>query len=235
MEPIRATKSGTCPHCLVVVLFQRAEAAVQIIPRIPTDRVDIFSSGDGLRFHVAECPNCHRVVASVEQRALDASGEKLASMSGTEFLCWPLLGATRPVPPEVPASIAKDYRQAGLIVSLSPEASAALSRRCLQSILKERGYNQEKLWQQINAAKANLPSYVADELVHIRLVGNNAAHENTDTATKEIIEVEPGEAEWNLTILALLFDHYYVYPAKAKEMRDAALAKEQAAKAPKKP
>ena len=40
------------------------------------------------------------------------------------------LGSTRPpCPKEVPDAISKDYNQACLIESLSPEASAALARR----------------------------------------------------------------------------------------------------------
>ena len=36
--------------------------------------------------------------------------------------------------------IAEDYNQAAIVLPYSPKASAALSRRCLQTILTEAGY-----------------------------------------------------------------------------------------------
>lgn len=50
----------------------------------------------------------------------------------------------------------------------------------------------------------------------VREVGNFAAHPMKDTNTREIIEVEPHEAEWNLDVLEELFDFYLVRAARAK-------------------
>ena len=38
--------------------------------------------------------------------------------------------------------------------------------------------------------------------------------------TGEIIEVEPGEAEWNLNILERLFDFYFVQPEISRKKRE---------------
>ena len=43
----------------------------------------------------------------------------------------------RPVPPEVPSNLAEDFIEACVVLSDSPKASAALSRRCLQTLLRE--------------------------------------------------------------------------------------------------
>jgi hypothetical protein len=56
----------------------------------------------------------------------------------------------------------------------------------------------------------------------IRNLGNFSAHPVTDQTTLQIIDVEPGEAEWCLEILEDMFDHYYVKPAQAR-IRKAAL------------
>lgn len=48
----------------------------------------------------------------------------------------------------------------------------------------------------------------------------------------EVIEVEPGEAEWNLDVLESLFDFYFVQPAELKKKRDALNAKLKAAGKP---
>jgi hypothetical protein len=39
--------------------------------------------------------------------------------------------------------------------------------------------------------------------------------------TGEIIDVEPGEAEWLLNVLEGLFDHYFVQPAILAAKKDA--------------
>jgi len=53
-------------------------------------------------------------------------------------------------------------------------------------------------------------------LLHVvRHFGNFGAHAETDVNTNEIIDVEPGEADWCLDILDTVFDFYFVQPAKA--------------------
>jgi len=48
--------------------------------------------------------------------------------------------AFRTLPPsQVPERFAEDYREACLVIADSPKASAALSRRCLQHLLREIG------------------------------------------------------------------------------------------------
>ena len=66
-----------------------------------------------------------------------------------------------------------------------------------------------------------LPTSVAENVDAIRNIGNFAAHPNKSTSTGEVLPVEPEEAEWTLDVLELLFDFYYVQPARAKAKRDA--------------
>ena len=102
------------------------------------------------------------------------------------------------------------------------KASAALSRRCLQALLRDAGgAQQHNLEQQIDAVLPSLPSYIRESVDYIRNLGNIAAHPMEERASGLILEVEPGEAEWNLDVLDLLFDHYYVKPAQAKARRAA--------------
>lgn len=58
----------------------------------------------------------------------------------------------------------------------------------------------------------------------MRNIGNFAAHEIKSKITGAIVEVETGEAEWNLDVLESLFDFYFVEPSKAA-VRKAALNK----------
>ncbi len=186
-----------------------------------------------LRLTVFECPACGRlnIRIAVGEKISSELGYDLAFDESTETVVWPRT-QPRPVPQEVPINIAADYREAVLVLTLSPKASAALSRRCLQAVLRGAGYNQHDLVKQIDAALPNLPSHIATSIDAIRNIGNFAAHPGKDKTSGEIIDVEPGEAEWNLDVLDLLFDFYYVQPAIAQVKKEALNAKLQAAGKP---
>lgn len=106
----------------------------------------------------------------------------------------------------------------------SPKASAALSRRALQRLLREhlrirRGSLQEEIEQ--FAHQPDVPSYISQAVDAVRNVGNLAAHPLKDKHTGEIVDVEPGEAEWLLEVLEQLYDHYFVKPKVLEERKRA--------------
>ena len=140
------------------------------------------------------------------------------------FMVWPKAVSRAPVPPELPPSLIEDYKEACLVLSDSPKASAALSRRCLQNLLRQAagvkaGDLSSEIQQVLDSGK--LPSDIAVNIDAIRNIGNFAAHPSKDKSTGEIVPVEPDEAEWNLDVLESLFDFYFVQPARAKARRDA--------------
>ncbi len=135
---------------------------------------------------------------------------------------YPRRSNRKPCPIEVPKEFAEDYNEACLILADSPKASAALSRRCLQHLLREKaGVNNGQLWQEIKEVVDGnkLPSDLGEQLDVVRHYGNFAAHPEKDKVTGEIIPVEPGEAEWILDILEELFDFYFVRPERIKKKR----------------
>ncbi|NOT04738.1 MAG: DUF4145 domain-containing protein [Anaerolineales bacterium] len=138
-------------------------------------------------------------------------------------------GSNRPpCPQEVPESIALDYREACLVFPFSSKASAALSRRCLQNLLRDAAKVKpsdlsKEIQEVIDSGK--LPSQLGDSIDAIRNIGNFAAHPIKGKSTGEIVDVEPEEAEWNLDVLESLFDFYYVQPAKVVKKREALNAK----------
>jgi hypothetical protein len=118
---------------------------------------------------------------------------------------------------------ADDYREACLVLSDSPKASAALSRRCLQNLLREvekvkPGNLADEIEQVIKGGK--LPSFLVQSIDAIRNTGNFAAHPMKSQKSGEILPVEPGEAEWNLDVLESLFDFYFVQPKVIREKRE---------------
>jgi hypothetical protein len=138
------------------------------------------------------------------------------------------------VPPEVPKPIATDYAEACRVLPLSAKASAALSRRCLQAILNDKGYKSSDLARQIDQLlnARVLPSHIHENVDAIRGFGNFSAHHINDKTSLQVIDVEPQEAEWCLEILETLFDHFYVGPTKAKKAKGALNAKLKAAGKP---
>ena len=139
---------------------------------------------------------------------------------------------------EVPTNISIDFLEAGEVLAISPKASAALARRCLQAVLAAHGYNNKDLVKQVEAvlhesdSSKVLPLAIRDNLDAIRNFGNFSAHPITDKTTLQIVDVEEGEAEWCLEILLDLFEHYYVNPARAAEKRAALSSKLSAAGKP---
>ncbi len=127
------------------------------------------------------------------------------------------------LPREVPDAFAQDYREACLVLNDSPKASAALSRRCLQHLLREvahvkAGNLSDEIGQVCESG--TLPSDLAGAIDAVRTLGNFAAHPTKNTNTGEIVGVEPEEAEWLLDTLEGLFDFYFVRPTRMKEKRD---------------
>ena len=227
---IVANSRGRCPHCLTVVRF---EAAIEIQNDFETLSLPvslrIAGSRETILLALANCPECGRLIISLSEGTLTEEGFFIKR----EIMIWPLRSVRPPVPEEVPEHIASDYDEAALVLPFSPKASAALSRRCLQAVLREAGgADQRNLAQQIDAVLHTLPSYIASHVDAVRKIGNFAAHPLKHKASGEILDVEPGEAEWNLDVLDQLFDFYYVQPKIAERKRDALNAKLAAAKEP---
>lgn len=148
-------------------------------------------------------------------------------------------GANRgPVPPEVPKGIAEDYVQACSVLPLSAKASAALSRRCLQNILRAHGYTAPSLAKEVDLLlneadpTKGIPNSLRQTIDGIRNFGNFSAHPVTDQTTLQIIDVDPHEAEWCLEIIEEMFEHFYVRPQQAAARKAALDAKLKAAGKP---
>jgi hypothetical protein len=172
-----------------------------------------------------ECPGCHSPIVFL---GYAANYNFLQFVSEEHrLMVLPAGSSIQKAPREVPEAIARDFYEASTVLPLSPQASAALSRRCLQQLLEERGVStKHDLSKAIDDALATgLPSHIARDLDAIREVGNFSAHPQKSMQSGQILPVEPHEAEWTLEVLGQLFDHYYVKPARAAERREAFNAK----------
>jgi hypothetical protein len=99
-------------------------------------------------------------------------------------------------------------------------------------VIQDReGFDDRNLFDQVRRLIAlnKLPSHLASDLDAIRTVGNFAAHQQKDQVTGEVIDVQPGEAEWALAVLRALLTFYYVELPESQVRRDAFNAKLRAA------
>jgi hypothetical protein len=217
-----------CPHCLEG--FHEGQAWWSVV---------VGSNKDGTWLvNRLLCPACQQYVFYLDNgTAAFGIGQQSVRLSivTRSLMVWPRGVSRAPVPPEVPPEIAEDYKEACLVLSDSPKASAALSRRCLQNLLRlAAGVKPGDLSKEIDQvlSSGRLPTEIAENIDAIRNIGNFAAHPNKSTATGEVVPVEPDEAEWTLDVLESLFDFYFVQPARAKAKRDALNKKLQEASKP---
>ncbi len=201
-----------CPHCLVEFYAQ-------------VNWTYIGKDKEGLwAIERYECPNpeCRKLILYlVLGQGFDARG---FSSVKKRVMVRPKGSSRPPVPTEVPPTLAEDYTEACLVLPDSPKASAALSRRCLQNLLREKarvkhGNLVDEIQQVIDSG--TLPSHLVEVIDAVRNVGKFATHPIKSQKTGEILPVEPQEAEWNLAVLEALFDFYFVQPSVVKKKRAA--------------
>jgi uncharacterized protein DUF4145 len=201
-----------CPHCLVN-FHDNWHSTTD--PRFVDKEYSYVLMG-------ALCPACERATLMVSLNPKGGAGDVRTRM------VYPNLVARVPLSSDVPSKFSGDYLEACKVINDSPKASAALSRRCLQAILREvakvKPATLAKEIQELLDSKA-LPGHLAENVDAIRNIGNFAAHPLKSTNTGEILDVEPGEAEWTLDVLEGLFDFYFVQPEISRRKRDALNAK----------
>jgi hypothetical protein len=217
-----------CPHCGTAFHDQWRTDAISSYLDKGKRKNDWYSMS-------ALCPSCLNVTVDLAKVTYKLDGTQRRER---RLRVHPPNTFRKPTPPEVPQPIREDYEEACKVLPISPKASAALSRRCVQAVLSEQGYRQKDLAVQIgdllseeDTGKA-IPSSLRQTVDAIRNFGNFSAHPITDQTTLQIIDVEDGEAEWCLDILEEMFDHYYVRPAQVKARKAALDAKLAAAGKP---
>jgi hypothetical protein len=154
---------------------------------------------------------------------------------GTRVVLYPSRLPARRTPTHTPEPYATDFREAALVLRDSPKASAAVSRRLVQHLIRDvlnvRGRDLNAEIDEVIKQRL-LPEDLAHDLDVLRNVGNFAAHPQKSTNTGEVLDVEPGEAEWLLDLLDELLQQLFTRPAIRAEKRAAYNAKLQEAGKP---
>jgi hypothetical protein len=197
-----------CPHCCVAIHEVWQETPI-------TSHQEAWWKIAG-----KTCPECNGLILELRRYDQGPGGYDI----GYRLLVHPKVASRAGLSPSVPLQFAADYSEACLVVADSPKASAALSRRCVQHLLREQAKvkqgNLSEEIQEVLDAKA-LPVYLAEAIDGIRNIGNFAAHPMKSKQTGEIVEVEPGEADWLLDTLEGLFNFYFVQPDLLRKRQEA--------------
>ncbi|MDI9311867.1 MAG: DUF4145 domain-containing protein [Limnohabitans sp.] len=206
-----------CPHCLTEFHDRNID-------------IDLGRDIDGdwaIRKNNCPSPNCKRDIYYL------INGEWFRTIHGglisadkikNRELVRPKTNSRSALPPEIPDLFREEFNEACSVLCVSAKASAALSRRCLQLLLREKaGIKHDDLAREIQQVidSKQLPTHLRENIDAIRNIGNFAAHPSKSKSTGEIVTVEPGEAEWNLDVIELLFDFYFVQPERSKQKQEA--------------
>lgn len=186
---------------------------------------------------ICSCINCHNTIFIKALVYIKVLGDMVdEEQSGGKIIEVYPDKVNIVIAPEIPEKYANDFREAQLVLDLSPKASAALSRRILQNVLREEFKIQENSLAkeiEIFITLSNIPSYLTDAVDAIRNIGNFAAHPLKDTNTGEIVDVEVGEAEWLIEVLNFLLDFQFIQRKKLQQRKNQLNAKLSALGKPK--
>lgn len=183
------------------------------LDRITTNE-SIFSR-IGIRHESIACPNpdCRELSLRVSLLR-DASQPGYDFRPGEIIEDWHLRPQSqeRPQPEYIPEQIRQDYYEACRIISNSPKAAAALSRRCLQGMIRDFWNIPENkrgnLGAEISFVVENLDPFSKQAIDTIREVGDIGAHMEKDV--NYIIDVDHDEARLLIELIEMLFEDWYV-------------------------
>ena len=162
-----------------------------------------------LQFIVCPNPKCRQFTFSLSMS--EYSSRTGLAIVGKQLDTWPLIppSQAKPFPSYVPEPILDDYREACLIRDLSPKASATLSRRCLQGMIRDFwGIRKSRLVDEIDALKDKVEPLTWKAIDAVRHVGNIGAHMEKDINV--IVDVDPEEAAKLIGLIELLIRDWYV-------------------------
>lgn len=194
-----------------------------------------------LTTHFVVCSNeaCRKFTLDTTLRQMG----RQTSSHGTKYFesdtgvtkTWRLMppSMAKPFPSFIPQPILEDYTEACLIKELSPKASATLSRRCLQGILRDFWkVTPGNLAGEIKQIKKKVDPIIWDAIDSVRKVGNIGAHMEADINL--IVEVDPNEAQALIGLIEMLLDEWYISREerikKLEGVKAIAVAKEDAKK-----
>jgi hypothetical protein len=209
------SSTWVCPYCnqIATIIEANVSSETHAFNNENKEKMQLW-----LKTFVVVCPNqeCREftITASLHKSVATgkyANGKDILGPANPAIFDWQLKPRSRakPFPPFIPAAILEDYEEACLIVNDSPKASATLSRRCLQGIIRDYwGISRDKLFDEIKELSSKVDPSTWAAIDAVRSIGNIGAHMEKDINL--IVDVDPGEAALLIRLLETLFKEWYV-------------------------
>lgn len=201
----------TCPFCNSVFYLDHSTFSSDIFSfdTLGTNISYASNKSEEIQLNMYRCPSCKQV--TVKTIGLGKQYENEITNIYPKSLA-------KQLPHFIPSVIIEDYQEAYSILNLSPKASATLSRRCLQSII--RGFwkitNEKNLYDEIESVKDFVSPEVAKAMHSMRQLGNIGAHSEKDI--NKIIDVEPHEAEILIKFIEFMIEISYIQKHNTEEL-----------------
>lgn len=202
-----------CPYCNMIMSISDKTLAKQT-PNFSFPNVS-FWNGNGepndpstLEITFYKCPNCG-------QYTIKAKG--IGKMVKDVDISIRPLSSAKQYPEYIPEAIRQDYEEACSIVALSPKASATLSRRCLQGMIRDFwGITKSRLVDEIDELQNKIPAQQWKVIDGIRRIGNIGAHMEKDINL--IVDIEPDEAQKLIKLIEHLLEQWYINRHEQEEL-----------------
>lgn len=217
--------SWTCPYCRQVATIKSDNVSYN------THSFDNNNKSGhlGIRTSVTVCPNSKCREFTITAALYKAEYNPHLRVVGKPLLSWSLKpqSSAKPFPDYIPFVIRQDYEEACLVCDLSPKASATLSRRCLQGIIRDFwGITKSRLIDEINELKGKIDATTWQAIDAVRSLGNIGAHMEKDINL--IVDVDPEEADLLLRLIEVLMEEWYIRRYEREEHMQKVIAAAQA-------
>lgn len=223
------TNGFVCPFCGMVTpktkstrksIFLKFGSEANNIATVTEEVMGITASSyptlnndpEMIRVFMFKCGNCYKVSSTVKL----FGNEYINSNIKDEFI-FPISKAKK-FPEYIPQNIRNDYEEAYSILHLSPKASATLSRRALQGMIRDFWkVKHGNLNNEINQLKGKVTASTWDAIDALRGIGNIGAHMENDI--NKIIDIDEGEAEKLLKLIEYLLKDWYINQHDAEQLK----------------
>lgn len=207
----------TCPVCNQTIPLIENKTYAKCLPSLRITDETYFHNHIPSDYHESTilisffyCANCHKYSIQAEPFGTATTFKKLWIQPQS---------ISKHYPEYIPKAIRTDYEEAFLIVELSPRASAVLSRRCIQSIIRDHWQcKEDNLCKAIDSISDKLDKQTCDILNAIRQIGNNGAHPGKDI--EDVIDISSDDAINLLKSIEFLIQEYYINPHQKEELFD---------------
>lgn len=215
-------QSFTCPYCSrpTTITDPNKYLNWERIVIEDSDRGEVGTSLLAITCPNSECKKLYLKVSLTNAQNNQSTGWNWKPTKTIQE--WQLLpeSQAKVLPDYVPQLIQDDYYEACRIKDLSSKASATLSRRCLQGMIRDFWeISNRTLKEEIDALEDKVSTDTWESIEAVRKVGNIGAHMEEDINL--IIDVDPEEAQLLISLIEQLIDDWYVTREDRKKRTEA--------------